>query len=250
MKKAILMIFLTIFSISKSFSQKDTIHIFGPGGPYPAMREAADNFEKKINVKVNITKGPLKKWQSEAEKKADLIYSGSENMMSTFLSVFIENINSKTDYPLYYRKSGLLVRKGNPKKIKNIFDLQNSNLKIMVVNGAGLTGVWEDIFGKMKDLDAFRKIKANIKYYAEDSASAEKHWKENSDVDVWITWNIWQISNSDSADFISLKERYTIYRDFGIVLSKVGEKKEVVNLFYEYLKSKEAEKTFNKWGWK
>ncbi len=250
MKKLIVSLIICTLFFFKSFAQKDTIHIYGPGGPFVAMREVADQFEKKYQTKIIITKGPIKKWETQAKLNADLFYSGSENMMTSIVNHFQNEVNDNTVYPLFYRKSGLIVRKGNPKKIQKIKDLEKPNLNIMVVNEAGLIGVWEDIFGKLKNMDSFRKMRLNIIYFADNSAVAEKKWNENKDIDVWITWNIWQISNFESSNFISLKDKYTIYRDCGIVLSKNGEKQEKAKLFYEFLKSKDSEKIFNKWGWK
>jgi len=250
MKKLFLFIIICFLSFSNSFAQKDTIHIYGPGGPFPAMREVANLFEKKHDIKIIITKGPMKKWETQAKLNADLFFSGSENMMTSIVNNFQNEVNDDTVYPLFYRKSGLIVRKGNPKKIQDIKDLEKPNLNIMVVNEAGLIGVWEDIFGKLKNMDSFRKIRSNIISYADNSAIAEKNWKENKNIDVWVTWNIWQISNSENSDFINLKDKYTIYRDCGILLSKNGENEEKTKLFYEFLKSKESEIVFNKWGWK
>ncbi len=250
MKKTILLSIIIFAFSSKVIAQKDTIRMYGPGGPFLPMREVADNFEKKHNTKIIISKGPMNNWKDQAKLNADLFFSGSENMMTSIVNNFQNEVSTATVYPMFYRKSGLIVRKGNPKKIHKIEDLQQTNLKIMVVNEAGLIGVWEDMLGKLKDMKTFRTIRSNIISYANNSAVAEKNWKENKNIDVWITWNIWQMMNAETSEFITLKDKYTIYRDCGIVLSKNGEKEEKVKLFYEYLKSAEAEKIFNKFGWK
>ena len=60
------------------------LHVYGPGGPLPAMKEAAETFSKEKHVQVVVTGGPLPKWLHDAQQNADLIYSGSEEMMSDF----------------------------------------------------------------------------------------------------------------------------------------------------------------------
>lgn len=246
--KKILFLF-SLFCIQFLFGQTDTVYVYGPGGPYPAFQEVANAFEKEHQVKVLITKGPLPKWKEEAQLKADLIFSGSENMMTQFIGIFKDQIDPTTVYPLFYRGSGLIVRKGNPKKIKKLSDLKNPDVKIMVVQGAGLTGVWEDILGSMRNMDDFRSIRKQIVYFADNSGLAEKQWKENPEIDVWISWNIWQMANQDTADFVKLSKKHTIYRNTGMALTQKGKSKNAAQLFYRFLQTKKAQSIFNQMGW-
>ncbi len=249
MKRVLFLTLITFGLLLGAQAQNKTIYVYGPGGPYPAIKEIAETFEQKHNISVQVTKGPLGNWQEQAKENADIFYSGAENMMSSFAVIFEEQLLSESVYPLAYRGSGLIVRKGNPKKIKKLTDLQRDNIKTLVVNGAGLTGVWEDMLGNMKNMEAFRNIRKNIVFHAGNSGIAEKYWRENPQVDVWISWNIWQMANSETADFVKQKERYTIYRDCGMALSKKGANNKDAQLFYDFMKSKEAEAIFKKHGW-
>jgi len=60
------------------------LQTYGPGGPAPAMREAAKVFGERKGIKVEITAGPTPTWKDQAMKDADLIFSGSEYMMTDF----------------------------------------------------------------------------------------------------------------------------------------------------------------------
>lgn len=51
------------------------INIYGPGGPAPAMHEAAKQFEKNTGIEVNVTAGPTPQWAEKAKLDADIIYS-------------------------------------------------------------------------------------------------------------------------------------------------------------------------------
>jgi len=253
MKLNFLILFIIIGINQPIFSQtkidKDTIFVYGPGGPAPAMQEAAVVYSKLKNVEIVVIKGPLDKWRNAAHKNADLIYSGSEFMMTNFEKEFETIINKSTVYPLYLRKSGIIVRKNNPKNINSLRDLANNELEIMVIQGSGLTGVWEDMVGRTLDMNFIRKFRKNIVFYANNSGVAKQKWLTDNSIDVWVSWNIWQISNSDAADFVEVNPTYTSYRDCGISLTYKGQKKESVLDFFEFLKSNKAKVIFNKWGW-
>ena len=70
-----------ILSLPLSVIAQETVNIYGPGGPAPAIQESAEQFQKKYGVTVNVTFGPQNKWQEKAKQNADLIFSGSEVML-------------------------------------------------------------------------------------------------------------------------------------------------------------------------
>ncbi|MFX5225904.1 AcfC family putative adhesin, partial [Acinetobacter baumannii] len=92
--------------------------------------------------------GPTAQWSEKAKLDADIIYSGSEAMMSDFENAFSEQIIKDSVEPLYLRPAAILVRKGNPKNIKGFKDLAKSGVKVLVTHGAGQVGMWEDIAGR------------------------------------------------------------------------------------------------------
>ncbi len=157
------LLFIYLATCIRVMAQADTLYVYGPGGPYAPINEAAQIFAKRNNLNIKVTKGPFSQWKDKARNNAHLIYSGAEFMMTQFISE-LGNVQQQTVYPLYLRKSGLIVRKGNPKNIKTLKDLMKPKLRIMVVNGAGLTGVWEDIAGKTQDIEVLRKIRKTLSY--------------------------------------------------------------------------------------
>ena len=248
MKKIITLLFVTVILQGIAYAQQDTVFVYGPGGPYPAIKEAALVFSKENKVAVKVVAGPVSKWEKDAKENADIIYSGSEFMMTNFTKKF-DFIKKETITPLYLRKSGLLVRPGNPKHIHSFSDILKPNIHIMVVTGAGLTGVWEDMIGKTKSIDTLKMLRKNIVFYAANSGVAKKEWINNKNIDVWITWNIWQVANPNISDFVPVEEKFTMYRDCAIALTKNGEKKKTATEFFNFLKSKDAKPIFKKWGW-
>ena len=232
-----------------AFAQ-DTLYVYGPGGPAPAMKEAAAAFEKSQGTKVELTAGPTPTWIDKAKQNADVIFSGSETMMTDFTVAMEGRILEKTIEPLYLRPMAILVRPGNPKHIKGFKDILKPGTQILVVNGAGQNGVWEDVAGRKGSIDTVRAMRTNIVSYAGNSAIAKKTWIEKTDIDVWLIWNIWQVSNATLADVVPIESDFAIYRDAGVGLTAQGATKPAAKQFVEFLKSAEGARIFKKWGWK
>lgn len=246
----ILVLGLACFASGGSVLAADALFVYGPGGPAPAMKEAAAAFQRQHGVQVEVIAGPTPSWIDKARQNADLIYSGSETMMTDFVVAMEGRIDEKTITPLYLRPMSILVRPGNPRRITGFRDLLKPGTKILVVNGAGQNGAWEDIAGRKGDIGTVRQLRRNIVSYAPNSAAARTTWIEKTDVDVWLIWNIWQVANPQLADTVPIEPDYAIYRDTGIALSKQGAKKPLARQFVDFLQSKEGSRIFAKWGWK
>lgn len=229
-------------------AQVDTVRVYGPGGPSPAIEEAAGIFTRQSGIAVVVTKGPLSKWQSSAEADADIIFSGSEQMMTHFMGVF-PDLDPSTVLPLYLRPSGVLVRPGNPKGIRSLSDLLEPGVQIMVVQGAGLSGLWEDVVGRTGSIDTLKLFRRNVVHYAPDSGKAKERWQQDPQIDAWITWNIWQIAHKELADFVLLAPHLTLYRDCGVALTQRGKSNTRSQAFYRFLQTDTVRGVFEKWGW-
>lgn len=240
---------LALSNISSAQAQ-ETIYVYGPGGPAPAMKEAAAVFEKETGTKVEVTAGPTPKWIEQAKTKGDIIYSGSENMMTDFTYQLEGQIKSDQVIPLYLRPMAILVRPGNPKKIKGFEDITKPGVKVLVVQGAGQTGAWEDIAGRLGSIQTVRSLRSNIVDYAKNSALAKKAWIDQPDIDAWLIYNIWQVANPKLADVVEIEPQYAIYRDAGVVLTQRAQANPQAKDFIKFLQSEKGEKIFVKWGWK
>lgn len=225
-----------------------TLHVYGPGGPLPAMKEAAAAFGKAHGITVDVTAGPTPQWIDRAKADADLIFSGSEVMMSDFIAA-IPQLDPATVEPLYLRPAAILVRRGNPAHIGGIADLLKPGHRILVVNGAGQQGLWEDVAGRLGDIGSVRAFRKNIVVVAKNSADARQAWTSDRTLDAWLIWTIWQRANPALADQVAVEPNYAIYRDTGIGLTKAGEAKPESRAFVAYLQSSEGAAIFKKWGW-
>jgi len=223
---------------------------YGPGGPAPAMREAAKVFGAKKGNMVEITAGPTPTWKDQAVKDADLIFSGSEYMMTDFVRKdFPGLIDTATIRTLYLRPSAILVRPGNPKAIKGIQDLAKPGIKVLVVEGAGQVGMWEDVAGRTGSVKLVKGIRRNIGSFAGNSGEAKKIWNSDMSYDAWLIWTIWQKESPASADLVKTEPENTIYRSCGIALTNRSEQRALAEEFADFLQSDEGKTIFVKWGW-
>lgn len=230
-------------------AQAQDLRVYGPGGPAPAMKEAATAFGAQEGVEVQVTAGPTPQWKEDAAADADLIYSGSETMMHDFVAMFDDALASEDVRPLYLRPSAILVRPGNPDGIGGLEDLFEPGHRVLVVNGAGQNGLWEDMAGRMGDIASVRALRDNIAVVAPNSAEAKKAWTEDDTLDAWIIWNIWQKESPDLADVVEVEPDYRIYRDTGIAPTARGKENLLAAQFMDYLESPAGADIFAKWGW-
>ena len=245
----IVLVFLFLLALPASGAAEDVLYLYGPGGPAPAMKEAAEIFGKANNARLEVTAGPSGQWLAKAKADADLVFSGSEYMMTDFIAAMEGRIDVMTVTSLYLRPSAILVRPGNPKRIGHFTDLLKPGTKVLVVQGAGQTGLWEDIAGKQGSMETVRAFRKNIVAYAANSAEGKKYWVEKPEIDAWLIWNIWQVANPTIADLVSMGPDYVIYRDCGVAITEKGKKGPLARKFVDFLLSAEGGRIFAKWGW-
>lgn len=247
---ALTMPYASVQQVASAEKSTTILKAYGPGGPAPAMREAAKVFGADKKIVVEIIAGPTSTWKDQAMKDADLIFSGSEYMMTDFVRKDLPGlIDPSTIRTLFLRPSAILVRPGNPKGIKGIKDLAQPGIKILVVEGAGQVGMWEDVAGRTGRVKLVEGIRRNIGFFAANSAEAKKIWNSDMSYDAWLIWTIWQKENPASADLVNTEPENTIYRSCGIALANRSEQKALAKEFADFLQSAKGKGIFVKWGW-
>lgn len=239
---------MLVMLLSASLATAQTVKVYGPGGPAPAVKEAAAAFHKARGIKVEVTEGPTTQWKAQASQDADVIFSGSEAMMTDFLDTFAD-IDPSSVKPLYLRPSAILVRPGNPERIRGLRDLLTPGRRILVVQGSGQSGLWEDVAGRRGDIATVRAFRSNIVKYASNSGEAKKAWQADPSIDAWLIWNIWQVANPELADTVEIEPEYRIYRDMGVALTRQGQRNPRARAFADFLASPQGAHIFSKWGW-
>ena len=238
---------LSLLIFQPAFAQ--SLRVYGPGGPAPAMKEAARIFGREHDMEVVVTAGPTPEWAAAMKGDGDLVYSGSEAMMGDFIATFGAVLNPDTVRLLYLRPAGILVRPGNPKKIRGFADLLAPGMRIAVVDGAGQQGMWEDIAGRNGDIATLRKFRGNIVRFAPNTAAALKDWQADPTIDAWLTFPIWSVAHPGIADIVPLDRNRVVFRDAGIVLTARGASNPAAKAFIAFLESPRGEAIFRKFGW-
>lgn len=227
----------------------EVLHVYGPGGPAPAMKEAAKVYGARTGTEVRVTAGPTKEWIESAKKDADVVYSDAENMMTDFVKAMGGQIDEKTIDPLYLRASNILVRPGNPKPIRGLRDIVRPGHRVIVVQGSGQAGLWEDMAGRTGDIKMVRALRKNIVTYSANSGEAKAAWLADPTIDAWIIWGIWEKANPTIADSVAVEAQYRIYRDAGAAITMRGKAKAESARFLSFLRSPAGASIFAKWGW-
>ncbi len=231
-------------------AETTVLHVYGPGGPAPAMRAVAVDFEARTRTHVELVAGPTPMWKARALEDADAIFSGSENMMTDFTTQLPGLIAETTIEPAYVRPASILVHRGNPLKIAGLRDLFRPGIRVMIVQGAGQTGMWEDLAGRGPHaLANVRALRKNIVTYAANSAVALTAWTGADPPDAWIIYNIWQVAHPDVATVVPIEPEFALYRDAGIALTARGLTNAFAKSFYDFVLSADGARIFEKWGW-
>jgi len=228
-------------------AQQPVLHVYGPGGPLAPIQECADLFSRATQVKVVVTASPEPQWFSQAQQDADLIFGGADYMLTDFALRQPAMLDEKSRVELYVRPAGILVRKGNPKKIKSLADLAQPGVRLLDVNGAGQVGLWEDLAGRAGLIPAIQK---NIASSVRNSIQALDQWRLDPTLDAWITYESWYFRLTEVSDLVRLPEAQKLYRGTPIAIAKTAPNRALAEKFIAFLQTAQAHAVFQKWGWK
>ena len=228
---------------------EETLHLYGPMGTCPAIEEAAVAFAGRYNVKLEVTTAPLAEWTEQARNDADLVYCSGDFILSDLLRGSDVVIDEQSITRLYVRPSAILVRPDNPKDIRDFPDLLRPGIRVMMVNGSGQSGLWENMTGRLQSLQNLVALQKNVALCAPSADEAMNLWRERDDIDAWVVWNVWHMPRRNSAKVIPISEDYLIYREATIALTPRGKENQVAASFVRYLNSREGFDIFQSWGW-
>ncbi len=224
-----------------------SLHVYGPGGPLAPMKECAELYQQKSGVKVEVTAGPEKTWIDSAQADADVIFGGAEYMLTQFDLDHKGFLLPGSRVELYDRAVGILVRPGNPKHIHDIADLAKSGVHLLDVNGAGQTGLWEDLVGRKGLIPA---VSSNITVSVANSAEGMESWSTRPELDAWINYESWAKRLTGKAELVRLPESERLYRGTPAAIASRSAFPDQARSFLNFLQSPQAHAIFVKWGWR
>lgn len=222
--------------------------MFSTGLPAIPLRSAISVFEKKYDVKFEVIAGPLEQWLSDVlAGDGDIVSVGAEYMMDD-LQEEHGLIVPETRTTVGYRRSVIIVRKGNPKGIKGIEDLaERDDIKILICRGACQRGLWDDVASKAMLTDEIRR---KIVEYGTGCLDTYQRWRRSEGrIDAAIVWNVYGVVWPNDCDVIELPRELQVYRSTNVAVLKSTKNEKLARMFVDFLKTEESKNIYERWGW-
>jgi len=223
------------------------LHVYGPGGPLTPIRGCAERFARAKGVRMVVDGGPEERWWPRAERDGDVVFEGAEYLLTDLARRHPGFVDASTRESLWLRSAAILVRRGNPRRIRSLEDLAQPGVKLLDVNGAAQTGLWEDLVGRLGTLAATQR---NIAVVATNTAEGIAAWREHPELDAWITFGSWHDRLKDETDLVELPEAQRLYRGTPVAVTLRTARRDLALAFVAFLKSEECHEVFRQAGWR
>jgi len=226
-------------------SKMPELKIFSAGAVAPPLIDAAEFFENKSKVRCDVRVGKPGELldQIEKTKTGDVFCAGAEYVLDDAEDRGLIIKGSRKS--LGYRRSVIIVPKGNPAKIVSLEDLCRKDLKIGIAADGCLKGVWDDIASKAKLVD---RIRPNITHHA-DACGSLMGLIHSGKVDAIIGWNAFQGVWPDTCEIIELPKTLQVFRSTVAGIVSYTKDKELSKKFISYLTSPNIKKIYEGYGW-
>lgn len=218
--KAKLVLAFTLVAATAATTRGEApLRIYGPLGLSPAIQEAAAIFSARNDAQFKVEISPLTAWRDSATEAVDVLYDPGEFIMSDVVRSGPAFVDESSVTPLYVRPAAILVRPDNPKDIRDFPDLLRPGIRIMVVNGSGQAGLWENMTGRLQSRQNLVALQKNIVHCAISADDGLRTWRKGEGIDAWLNWNVWHMPRRDSAMLVPISEDYQLYRKCSISLT-------------------------------
>jgi len=221
------------------------LHVYSSGAVAPPVKKAAKEFKAKQGVDFEFTVGKAEELISEITelRQGDVLTCGAEFIFDEAQVKGL--IFGETRRSAGYRRSAILVAKGNPKGIESISDLAKDGIKVGVSIGGCLLGVWDEVASKAGLID---KIRKNIKEFA-DGCGAVVALINQKKVDAIIGWDAFQKLWPATLDVVDLPRELQVFRSTGIAVIQFSKNKDTARKFIDYVTLEEGKKIYRSYGW-
>jgi len=208
-----------------------SLTVYGPGGPYEAVRACADIFAAGSGLTVDVRAGEPAEQAEQAAKDGDVYYTGAEYMMDDFLRDYPGVLDdSAIIYPAA-RRMGIIVRQGNPKGVAGLDDLAAPGLRILDV--------------RLENMGELRgAANANVAVFVTTGRQGLAAWKASKDLDAWVTYRTWagQLAPGEG-EFIPIDDARGVRR-IPVTVMRNAPHPGPARAFLEFLKTDEARAVF------
>ena len=219
--------------------------IYCAGGVSPPLIEVAALFEQKREIPVKVVAGKAEALIQKAKKEqnVDVLVLGAEHVMD--VAEFDKVISKPSRRTIGYRRSVLLVQKGNPKNIVGLSDLTQDGVSISISISGCLMGVWDDITAPVGITDAVRR---NITVLA-DGCGHLIRTINLKEVDVAFGWNVFAVMHPTTIQAVELPPELQIRRSTTAGIFTFAANTEDAEEFLAFLRTDDAKAVYRKYGW-
>jgi molybdate transport system substrate-binding protein len=229
----------------KNMSETNKLHVFSAGAVAPPIKKCAEEFKAKFGTEFvfTVNKAEILMEEIAETKEGDLLTCGSEYILDhAQLKGLVIRATRKG---LGSRTSAILVRKGNPKKIKSMSDLANKGIQVGVSVSGCLTGVWDDLATKSGFTE---QIRNNTIAYA-DGCGELMSFINKKKVDAILGWDAFKNLNMQTMDMIELPKDLQVHRTTAIGVITFSKNKELAKKFIDFLVSEKGKRIYEEYGW-
>lgn len=173
----------------------------------------------------------------------DIAISGAEYLFDD--AEDLDFIRSRGRVSLGLRESAILVPQGNPLKIRELADLVKPGVRIGVSIIDCLKGLWEDIAGRARMVERFRK---NISTHLTGCVAIVEAVADGR-VDAGIGWTTFRELSAGRIDIVPLAPELRICRSTCAAVMKQSKQPEAAGAFLDFLSSDKGKEIYRKHGW-
>jgi len=240
-----LVILITLLStVTCKEKEKEELLIFVGAGMKKPMDELKGIYEEKNNVKINIVYGGAGSLLSQIEttRKGDLFMPGS---MYHYKIAEEKNLVDEGVEFLYHIPV-IVVKRGNPKNIKGLLDLDREGVKIALgdENSLAIGPVSRKILEKAC---IYEDVKKNV--VVREGAVSKLVLDVNSNfVDASIVWRSSAVQFGIDLEIIPIEEKFNEIKTIPIGIVKFTKNEKLSRDFLSFVISEHGKEIFKKYG--
>jgi len=226
-------------------SETFQLRVYSAGAVAPPLQEAVDIFENKFGIRCKLTTGKPSNLLAAiaASKQGDIISCGAEYILDEAEDRGLIVKGSRRS--MGFRRSVIIVPKGNPAKITSLNDLCKENVRIGIATDGCLKGVWDDVASKAGLTDQIRR---NITHHA-DACGSLMGLIHQEKVDAIFGWNAFQYVWPDTCEAIELHFDLQVFRSTVVAMVSYTKDAELSQKFIDFLITNEVRKIYSDYGW-
>ncbi len=238
-----------------------TVSVFSARACAAPLEEAAKLFEAQTGTAVEISVCSRHCAQPVAEEATgttggddflleiaeaaihDLAISGAEYLLDDGeVRGIVQKGQRRT---IAYRRSAILVPKGNPESIGSVADMARPGVRVGISVIDCLKGLWEDICARLGLLEEIRR---NIVYHANGCIAIVEAVAEGK-VGAAFGWTAFEHLAPGRIEIVEMPEEQQVLRGTGVALLTFARRPEQAMAFMDFLASREARACYERYGW-